>query len=510
MRSASRNRRLEFGDFQTPPALAGSVVRLVRSLIPEPAAIIEPTCGQGSFLLAAVEAFPAAQRFVGADISTDHLKDCQSLLASSHRNPEVQLLEGDFFSMDWDRIVASLPNPVLVVGNPPWFTNSELGRFGSSNTPPKSRLGDQSGLDAITGKSNFDVSESMLFAQLRWFDNRPGTVAALCKESVARKVLARAWRQGLTVSSARICRFNAAEAFGVSVSACLLIVVRNGGEGPRACSVHANLSAEDASETIGIGDGSLVRDLAAYNRWRHLRGADGNYVWRSGIKHDCAKVMELSEDGDGLRNGLGELVDIEKEAVYPLFKSSDIANGRNGRFRKLVIVTQKRLNTDTASLRETFPKAWRYLNSHRDAFDRRSSVIYRGRPPFSMFGIGDYSFAAWKVAIPGLYGSSTPRVLPPVQGRPAMLDDTAYFLPCGSEQEARFLLDLLSSEAASGFFESMTFPGDKRPLNAGILRRLHIGRLARELRRGSEYDALTAVRCAETSWGDPRRRLFGD
>ena len=89
-----------------------------------------------------------------------------------------------------------------------------------------------------------------------------------------------------------------------------------------------------------------------------------------------------------------------------------------------------------------------------------------------------------------------------------MLNDTAYFLPCASEREARFLMDLLASDAALRFFNSLVFPTDKRPLNAEILRQLHIGKLARELGRDGEHDALTAVRCAQTGWGDPRRRLF--
>lgn len=459
-------------------------------------------------MLAAREGFPAAEQIVGVDLDGAHLERCRHLLDGTLDGSRMRLLKGDFFSLDWGSTLAELPSPMLVVGNPPWVTSSELGRLGSSNVPPKHGQRDHRGLDAVTGKSNFDVSESMLFSQLKWFDQRPGTVAALCKESVARKVLARAWYQNLPISSARMYRFDAAAAFGVSVTACLLVVVRDGAQGPTSCEVFEAMSADTPSETLGFLDGLVVRNLGTYQRWRHLRGTDSNYLWRSGLKHDCARVMELTEEGDELRNGLGERVDIEREAVYPLFKSADIANGRDARFRKLVVVTQKQLHGDTKHLRETLPKTWLYLNSHREAFSRRSSAIYQGRPDFSMFGIGDYSFALWKVAVPGLYRVGRPTVLSPIGGRPAMLDDTAYFLPCASEGEARFLMDLLASDPALRFFDSLAFPTDKRPVNAGILRQLHIGKLARELGRGGEYDSLTAIRCAQTGWGDPRRRLF--
>jgi type I restriction-modification system DNA methylase subunit len=43
----------EFGDFQTPDDLAIKVVQLLQNLGFSPNYIIEPTCGRGSFLVAA-------------------------------------------------------------------------------------------------------------------------------------------------------------------------------------------------------------------------------------------------------------------------------------------------------------------------------------------------------------------------------------------------------------------------------------------------------------------------
>ena len=56
--------KIERGDWQTPNALARSVLEVVRAM-PEaeaPATIVEPTCGEGAFLHAAAEIFPAAER----------------------------------------------------------------------------------------------------------------------------------------------------------------------------------------------------------------------------------------------------------------------------------------------------------------------------------------------------------------------------------------------------------------------------------------------------------------
>ncbi len=50
----------EFGDFQTPPALAIAATQLLGRLGIQPRSILEPTCGQGAFLTAAAAGFPEA------------------------------------------------------------------------------------------------------------------------------------------------------------------------------------------------------------------------------------------------------------------------------------------------------------------------------------------------------------------------------------------------------------------------------------------------------------------
>ena len=79
------------------------------------------------------------------------------------------------------------------------------------------------------------------------------------------------------------------------------------------------------------------------------------------------------------------------------------------------------------------------------------------RPRFSVFGIGEYSFAQWKVAISGFYKSLDFRVVAPCEGRPVVLDDTCYFLPFRSEKEAVTVAELLNSDKARGFFKSVVF-----------------------------------------------------
>ena len=89
-------------------------------------------------------------------------------------------------------------------------------------------------------------------------------------------------------------------------------------------------------------------------------------------------------------------------------------------------------------------------------FAKRKSSIYRGQPAFALFGIGPYSFAPYKVAISGLHKVPKFRRRP-AAGRPVMLDDTCYFLPCPSAVEAAFLLALCNDPITLGLIGSICF-----------------------------------------------------
>ena len=70
-----------------------------------------------------------------------------------------------------------------------------------------------------------------------------------------------------------------------------------------------------------------------------------------------------------------------------------------------------------------------------------------------------------------------------MDGKPVVLDDTCYFLPCDSEQQARELTALLNSEPARRFFTAFVFWDSKRPITIDLLQRLDLSKLAHELGR---------------------------
>jgi len=164
-----------------------------------------------------------------------------------------------------------------------------------------------------------------------------------------------------------------------------------------------------------------------------------------------------------------------------------------------VIVTQKTVGQNTDSIQTNAPKTWRYLNRHAALLDARRSRIYRKRPRFSVFGVGDYTFAPWKVGVCSLYKKLAFRTVGKHAGKPVVLDDTSYFLPCYSRAEAELVARLLNSDVAKDFFSAFIFWDAKRPITVQILGQLSLLSLASELGCGRVMHELLSLRSGATT-----------
>jgi hypothetical protein len=318
--------RLEFGDFQTPRQLAEQICRFVIKRFGPPRSVLEPTCGRGEFLAAALDVFPSLQHALGVEINGSHVAAANASLRGRSATITCEVRQGDFFATDWDVIVQQLPDPLLVIGNPPWVTNSAISAVRGSNLPVKNNFQRLAGLDAVTGKSNFDISEWMLLHLAKTLKGRNATLAVLCKTTVARKVLIQGWRQGL-FGNAELRLIDAKRHFDAAVDACLFCCQFSGDSHRLSAEVYADLNADSPTHVLGLRDDRLVSNLDDFEATRHLAGKS-SVIWRSGIKHDCAPIMELRTAGNLFRNGLGELVELEHDFLFPMLKSSNLATNK--------------------------------------------------------------------------------------------------------------------------------------------------------------------------------------
>lgn len=469
--------KVEFGDFQTPPGLAREVCDLLLRLGESPDVVVEPTAGRGAFLAAASDVFPRAA-LRGWEINPDYVNAAMRELNARGASCRASIACQDFFACDWDAELNAVPGNLLLLGNPPWVTNAGVAAVGGTNLPTKENFHGLRGLAARTGKANFDISEWMLIRLLRALHGRTATLAMLCKTATARKFLRYAWQNEGHIATASLYRIDSSLHFDAAVDACLLFL-RTGENGPEEADVYKSISAAEPTSRIGLAGEDLVADVHSYRQLRHLEGLCP-FRWRSGVKHDCAAVMELCPAGDDeVENTHGERFKLEPKHLYPLLKCSDLANGRLTPER-LVLVTQRFVGDDTAAIEKAAPLTWSYLQTHRERFFARKSSIYKGRVPFALFGIGEYAFAPWKVAISGLHKSARFQVIGPLSGRPVFFDDTCYYLSFERETDARLISDVLNSAPCQRFLSALVFTDSKRPITVDLLQRLNLAVIAEE------------------------------
>lgn len=463
----------EYGDYQTPIDFAERVcMYLKENRHIEPSAILEPTCGVGNFLRSSL--LFNAPEYYGIEINPEYCDICRK----SINDRRVSIINSDFFAFSSKSLIKDTTQ-ILVIGNPPWVTNSTLSALGSDNSPNKVNFKGLKGIDAITGASNFDICEYIIMQLINEYRDSNAMIAMLCKTSVARNVFKELKRSRIHFSSCDILEFDAAKVFGINASACVLVIQLSDKEAsPDRCSVLDFENPNTIVSQFGYSDGQFYSNLSV-----ETESFDGHccFEWRQGVKHDCSKVMELTMRNGQLQNGQKQTVQIEDELVFPLIKSSMFKKPVIHEFSKYVIVTQRKAREETRHLEYELPKTWRYLYNNVKLFESRKSSIYSGAPLFSMFGVGDYSYSRYKVGVSGFYKQPLFAVLYSDDEKPVMTDDTSYFICFENYEMAYVAMLLLNSSPVQRFLASIAFLDAKRPYTKKVLERIDFKKIVQSL-----------------------------
>ncbi|MHA1520414.1 MAG: hypothetical protein ACTSVZ_06455 [Promethearchaeota archaeon] len=505
--------RREFGDFQTPHKLSNQICEFLhvkRKLNPN--IIVEPTCGVGNFLAASIHHFPELKMIYALELQPKYIPiakiQCLHAVWDLPTPPIIVILNADVFSYDFsEHLLEHFPDvgdihpEILVLGNPPWVTNSELSVLSSSNIPKKSNKKQRKGLDSLTGNSNFDIAESIITHLIEEFSpsfsqSNPSqkiSLAMLCKLTVVRNLIRDPMDASILMRNLNFYEIESQNWFNISATAGLFLTniasppekvcqyhlfqnvhnkVKN--SKPKSKSNSKSKTKPSPQFSFGWSNGQYVSNIEDYQKSLQLEGSFP-LQWRQGVKHDLTKVCNLTTDAQGiLSNGFGEQAEIETSHLYPLMKSSDIQNMLPRPPRYQVIITQKFLGDDTQKLREQAPLLWAYLEKHRDKFDARKSKIYRNHSPYAMFGIGPYTFFPYKIGISGFYSNPSFCLLFPEQGIPIIGDDTCYFLGFQDPISTIYIWALLNQDIVIDFLNSLVFKSSKRPFTKTVLQRLNL------------------------------------
>ncbi len=493
--SDDNSQRREYGDFQTSAELTNKICSFLIKTNFKPRTIIEPTFGKGSFIISSLKHFESIEYIVGVEIYDRYVWETKFRLLEHFLDnpqkikPDIYLFKQDIFEFDFQYTQNKMPGPVLVLGNPPWITNSELSTLNSTNVPNKSNLKNFKGLDAITGKGNFDIGECISLLMFDNFSTVNGKMVFLIKNSVIKNLVQNLHKFNYTISNIKTYRIDAKKYFNASVGASVFTCDFNQSDNDLTCESYENLSDNTASVKFGWHNNKFSSDVDAYENSETYDG-HSPYEWRQGVKHDSAKVFELIKNDNHYLNGLHEHVEIEDDLVYGLIKSSDLKNDVVRDPRKYVIIPQRFIGEETSYLKKRYPKLFAYLSNHENLLNRRKSSIYRNKPKFSIFGIGEYSFKPYKIAISGLYKFPCFSIVLPENDKCLMLDDTCYFLGFDELEPALFTWSILTDKKAHNLLKSISFRDAKRPYTKEILMRIALDQIAIEKKFEKIYDKI--------------------
>lgn len=489
--SESRNKleepnRAEYGDFQTNEDLANKVTLNLVSKNISPKVIIEPTCGKGNFIIASLKNFKSISSIFGIEIYKPYVWETKFNIINFYlenpkkSKPEILISHCNVFDFDFKKIAKQFSlEEILIIGNPPWVTNSMLGSLNSTNLPRKNNFKNHSGLDAMTGKGNFDIAEFITMSLIDTFQNINGNLLLLVKNSVVKNIVFDQKKRNFKIGTIQKHSIDCKKEFNVSVEASLFYCKLN--SAPEFnCKEFNFYDNKKCIQNFGWLENKFVSNIDTYNNTKEIDG-ESPFVWRQGLKHDCSNIMELDKVNGHYVNGLNEEIKLESDLVYGILKSSDLKNTVINQTRKYTIVTQKKVGQDTKYIKSEFPKTYGYLIDHLSSFDARKSSIYNNKPSFSIFGIGDYSFKPYKVAISGLYKTFHFTLVLPQNDKPVMLDDTCYLIGFDKIEFAIYSLILLNSKTSMKFLKSITFADAKRTFTKDVLMRIDLLKLAENI-----------------------------
>ena len=477
----------DLGDFQTPSHLTDFICSLLSSKLNyQPNIIVEPTCGKGSFILSALLYFPTVEYIYAIDIQKKYewsLK-LNILMFSFHHHIHADIefhLDNVFshiYSKAFLHFISEKTSNILVLGNPPWITTAQLSILRSKNLPFKSNLKVYKGIDAITGKGNFDIAESILIQLFKQFQSYKTTVAILCKTSVIRNLIRDVDILQLNIKNNRCFIINSKREFGINVDAALFLSDLTQ-EREKYCHAYSIYTIDQPISSFGYVNNKFVSHIELYTSISYLEGTSA-FQWRHGIKNDAQKIYMLTMLNDGqLINGFHEYIDIEPDLLYPFIKSSQIKKPIITDTAYKIIITQHNLHENPFNIVSKNPRTFAYLTKYRHILDRRKSIIYKNRPPFSIFGIGEYCFYPYKIAISGMYKKPICTLIEQISNKPVMLDDTCYYLSFNNFKTALISWVLLNTDDFKKFLSSIVFLESKRPYTKEILMRVNMLSLAK-------------------------------
>ncbi len=476
MRTMPRSVRHARGEFFTPAWLVEHV--LDRAGFGADRTLMDPMCGAGSFLVAAVARLRRSQPRLPATRLVGQVRgmDVSPLAVLMARSAYLAALAGPSGGARCRpdrpiRIPVTCTDAILsppqesfdiIAGNPPWI--------GWENLSPEYRERTRglwkyhglfpdggAGMRAILGRGKKDLSMLATYAVAESSLAPGGRLAFVITRTVFKSVGSGAgFRRfvlgdGTPVQILSVDDFGERAVFPGASTSTSVLTLRKGrttrypvryfswgrdGSEPREDRAEP-VDPEDRTSAWLTGTASRiesVRSILGRSDYKacagaYTGGANGVYwvrVLEQGRgKHGEELCLIANQPDAGKRKVPEATVWVERELVYPLLRASDA-----GRFRaepaSAILLPQdpgRRRGIDLQRMRSRYPLALRYLEMFRTALGARRdrgtrSLIQAGAPFYSIFSVSAATMSEWKVVWPRIASRVNAAVVGPSSAWP--------------------------------------------------------------------------------------------
>ncbi len=419
-----------------------------------------------------------------------------------------QLLELHRKGLDglWARLLKNNFAPLTVgqfdyvVGNPPWINWEHLPdgyRNATKSLWVRYGLFPHRGMDVILGKGKKDIAMLMAYVTMDRFLKPGGRLGFVITQSLFKTSGAgqgfRRFRLGENGDPIRVVHVDdmvALNPFEGASNRTAVMVLEKGKlnrypvpytvwrkKGRARFTYDSSLEEVKAAtrtlnffaEPVDPEDPSspwLTASKAALRAVRKVLGKSA-YTAHAGVYTGGAnavywvKIVRKREDGlvvvrniaKGAKRQVPEVTEaIEPDLLYPLLRGRDVQRwqAQPSAFILMVQDPKTRRGIDEEKLRERYPQTWRYLKRFEPILRERrsrgvSDMLEQGAAFYTMFAVGDYTFAPWKVVWRYVATDFIVAVASPRGDKPIVPNEKLMLIACDSSKEAFYLCGVLNS-----------------------------------------------------------------
>ncbi len=216
-------------------------------------------------------------------------------------------------------------------------------------------------------------------------------------------------------------------------------------------------------------------------------GANGVY-WVDVIEERPDGLLVVQNITEGAKRRVDQVkAEIEEAVVFPLLRGREVRRWRAESTASILMVQDPaaRRGIDEGVMQRDFPNAHAYLKSFekplraRAAFRRyfnrrRNGKTIETGPFYSMFNVGKYTFAPYRVVWHRMIAPIEAVVIGCKKGKPLLPQETHAFVACASQEEAFYLAGMLNSTIFSFTAQAYSQTGGKSFGSPHILENLYV------------------------------------